>query len=800
MTNVVHAYPETRVFIFGVEVTHDLVDWSTEKHDNRAPGTANITLINRRDPSQDDRYLFRAKDMRALYTDLRETRVSVPELAPTFAAATAQALAFRSPDAPVSDPVRKLVTGYYSAEEVADIVDSLDPETQKAVASEVAERTGYFVRANHALDHVNQQILERIETSIRDPIKARVLARKLSAYTRVVQPSVSLQEALRENPGEWTRSSPRAVAALSGLAPRYDLHADDPIFTTNDAVRVFERDPLAENVWYYGFSGFITDWEESEDAQGVSMLRLTCEDVMRPFRYARFTTNPAIFDIDKAAVAQDFIVRTFGADDTGFRDLNLEEILYTVLFGPERADTLRELRGALNDDFAEYRSTEENYGVNGVTRRERPLFGVGNFNFERSSTFLYGLGSLDTADTTARDIQTRRVYIDGDNALGLYQAALDWRVRAGDLESTVLAGETPISTAGMVKDENGAPLIDEVITAIGENPQLYPPDAQRFVMLLPASLGSDLSRQILSQDILKTVATKATNWRTRLDVVCDVAERLNFSFYATPRGDLVLEMPLYDFDPESFGTEPITFEALRSAIFDGGLRRTPENRLADFGISLGEEEVAGPYAPQFTLPDFFAQNVSRLFSDEQVRNQFFANYNILPWAGPTSEDVGLTQVSTLRSLIPRFGVRQERVDPQIYIQSAEAARAYGYLRLNQINADALQLSYESFPPPGYLGIGPNRPLKVPKRSVIATTRRLGYSSAQVQSLSCSITLNYARRWSGQVDENGDPVYEPLGGFAGRPLNYALLLQSLNVRSTRERPGEADIPSAQDNVS
>jgi hypothetical protein len=37
-----------------------------------------------------------------------------------------------------------------------------------------------------------------------------------------------------------------------------------------------------------------------------------------------------------------------------------------------------------------------------------------------------------------------------------------------------------------------------------------------------------------------------------------------------------------------------------------------------------------------------------------------------------------------------------------------------------------------------------------------------------------ININHIRGWDGLIDNNGNPVYTPIGGAPSQPLNYKLL--------------------------
>src|SRR5271165_7181695 len=67
-----YAFPRYKVYIFGVEVTADVVAVNANYHDGDAPNTCQITLLN-----EFDKYILTSADLIALH-DTTATRLNIP--------------------------------------------------------------------------------------------------------------------------------------------------------------------------------------------------------------------------------------------------------------------------------------------------------------------------------------------------------------------------------------------------------------------------------------------------------------------------------------------------------------------------------------------------------------------------------------------------------------------------------------------------------------------------------------------------------------------------------------------------
>lgn len=762
-----------RAFIYGVEVTEDISDVSFTRTDQRQPSTATIVLAN----NVLSRYVVSDEDISTLY---RPTETPVNLGIPDFYTGIGL-------DADSSSASFQTATLGASG---------LSALRLQSLRSATARETAF------ALDTLKAQALERVSKYISDPVKARILASKAYEASEVQAPAIGAT-------GLFSALSD--LEKIRGIARRFPYQVGDCVFHSSDAVRIFSVDPDDPNVWHFAFSGFVTDTEEMLDASGRSSVTVVCEGPTRALRYARIAFNPGIFDIASLAQQEDAVVRTFYQE--GLTGLNLAEFMFTVLFGAESAGTIERLRTVSGQSTASViRGVNSvpflRYGVNAPpTLSSAGQTGAGSFNLEGSCIWVYGPNSGVSTAGASNDFSSaltaREVPIAGEFALQAYQSFIDSAVRLDDPTRMRLPGTGEAPTLSS---------IDEVVEEIGQYPQYYPVDYGRLIMLVPGSLGAGVARSVLLSDLIQSVATQTT-FRTRLDMIYDICQRIEFSFYESPRGDLLCEMPLYDFDPDDFGdgvsrpdgpasvfAQAVT--AGRSEATDGtntfgvDLRSGPYAQGIALAIQQGADAMSRPYAEDFFASKAATTSYTRRFSDETVRTQFASPWYVV--GGRTdvgdSNNIGQQpQVVTRRALVPQYGVRFEQAEPHAFIGNKDAAAVYCELKLNQWNANARTVTLQMTP---RLRWQPNRPVLIQQRSAIATIRQVQFTGNQ-SSVSMVPTLNYLRGWDGTVNEQNQPIYLPLGGALSTALNYAALLGSKKYKTPsvtqRPEPPEESVP-------
>lgn len=745
MSEVRSFFPAWRCYIFGVDVTEDMTDCKINYNDQRGPNTAEITLVN-----PFDRYIVTETDIRAIYDDVPEETVYPDELLLSSQA-----------------------------------VSILQSGGGASAAFRSVDRQGFI---DDARESIETQVRARVEAQVADEVKRRILLSKFPEFQPIGEPG-----SLVGNP-----SSLSDIEQLTGQAQRYPLQVGDSVFHTNDAVRIFWRDPEAQslNAWYHMFAGFVTDYIDEVDENNQRLLRVRFEDASRIIRYARVATNPGVFDIEEVRTQTDLVARTFR--NAGFANLTLPEFLFGLIFGSDLADLGRdeETQGTGNQNIRQTgRVDTRRVSVNGSSDAEVPADGIGSYNYSRSLTAILGRDEfeidLSGSDDERRESRQKQIEesrrrlrenLNGGQVpnLGAYQAIVDHRVYFSDLRNMALESRAdlrvrlngqPVSAIDVFiegferevrRRGDGSVVIEDVVDIIGSHPHLFPVD-QRLVILIPGSLGPAVNRDLLLRDF-SNVAVQTT-FTTRLALIYDTVERIDFVFSCSPRGDLLCEMPLYDYAPDDFGPEDAPV-SVADAVRD--FQRPP---------FFTEGEERGPYPATFRVDKRDTMRWQRTFTDETVRTQMLVQWNLIQGfqSAGNSGSIGQPEAINLPALFPQFGARAETMDPRGLFGNREAASIYGNVLLNKMNAEARTANVSILP--RVQAAFPNRPYEYAERLFIGTATSMTHSLVWGKSGNMELSMNvkFIRAWSGQTTDDDPPrlIYEPIGGFASSNLNYAL---------------------------
>lgn len=631
-----------------------------------------------------------------------------------------------------------------------DVIDALDlgnvTDADIALYRQNAARTArsYFEAKSvarrrlqilqKARGRLDSKIRERLAAEVDDPLKRSILLSKFGVLQPVQQPPVVSAGSVAERLAQANRE---VYAELEGLVPRYPFWAREPIFHPNDPVVVFVRDFFDPTTWHWGFVGEVSDCSVSTGVDGEERVTIMAEDPLRKFAFSRVATNPSVLDIDKVAEAEDFVFRTFSAEN--FSNLTLEEYIFSVAYGPGEIGAAGRIEGLSARDRAALGARETlditRRNADGVVHTQQvPRYGVGGFDLERSRVFAFGPAPASPTGTPGQPrlpiFKELERQLDGDAALEAYQSTVDTVLRWQDVF------DRRLPNTGSPTPET----IEDVMDEIGQNPQYYPVDGGRIILLAPASLGPDTNSDVLTRELVGAIPN-STSFRSRLEMLYQVLDRLEFRLFCTPKGDVCVEMPLCDFAPHNFGA----------------------------------------YAERYTLQpiETISDNTTR--NDARVKTQARAHWNLVPnWANAPSKDAGFVVVETLRGLVPMYGLRLHDVDPPVWLGSEIAARLYAQIQLNKINAEAVTTQLDHVPNPGWT---PNRPVEWVKGSRILTTRNVSFTIdwSGKGSVSGSSGLNYTRLWSGKLDADGRRLYSTLGGAPGKPYDYAILFSRRNAQ-------------------
>ena len=680
-----NAYPACKVYIYGIDVTLDVLDVDVRWQNGRAPNIASISLVN-----PNDRYIFTTKDLVAIYDDkkLRDA----------------------------ASRTKTILTGTSYTDETADT-------------------NSYYTASDPDYDTIDAVLLENARHLTPD-VKRNVVSQKITIRTdNVSQLDISGQES--------------TLKPLTATAYRYPFQAEDPIFHANDPVRIFFRDPWDSTRWYHMMTGFITDFDDHVDENNQAILTITVEGTTKQFRYARINSNPTAVLGQNQKVKGDAENPSFYS--AGFYNLTLPEILFIATFGYDPT--------GMKGKFL------VKNGPHGESLLTASFDGVGSYCYERSAVVEYGGSGASDPVVSSSNITTISV-----GSLSEYQSLIDHEVKVSDLTDMILYDH---STTGKlpVFDDNkkNDPLY--IMDYIGTRPNLYPVGGGRLIILVPKNLNANINREILLKDIAQSSSLQ-TELKSRLGIIHDTMERIEFSFHESPKGDLICEFPLYDFDPSDFG-----------------LNSTVPHASIENGVIVKHQTVKrGPFGNRYCFEKRDTYNYSKGISDEKVRTQMSCFYSLIQnyTPGGSSEILSNPKTVILNHLLDLYGTRLEQAPLRGYIHTPEAALAYAQLLLNMCNADARSLGINAVP---NFGVCLNRPIYFKQKNCIGCLVSTNHSIKWNSSVDTRLNLRYIRGWDGLIDKYGNPVLTPIGGLPSNPFDYKTLFGLRNVDS-----GAAKMPT------
>lgn len=569
-----------------------------------------------------------------------------------------------------------------------------------------------------------------------DEDKSRVIKQKLTANVTTVT---------AENPREAYPINFESAAP----AYRYPFQVGKPIFHPNDPIRIALRDEADPNVWYWAFAGFMSDFTDSVTPNQARTVTIVGESVSKLLRYARFTSNPGIADINSLMVKTlngDIQSRTAMANV--FIGATLPQMMFAMLFGISAFDEAS--GGAIQ-------STDSNIYVTSSVLHHDVVYawgggslqyfksGIGHIRLNdpttplagRSTVFEYGDGISSSHDgDVPQQLESRSI-----NNLEEYQMAIDTMVIMDDLVNMAAPSTSPIHA--LPNDT-----ITQIIEYIGRHPEIYPIDGGRLMMLIPKGLGVG-NREIVTRDLMSGSYAMNTEWITRAQLIFDMVDRIEFVMYTTGKGDFCVEFPLVDFKPADFGK----------------------------------------YANRYVIGNQDISNIDSAFIDAKVATQVIGIRTPVKnrsevFVTPLMRTTGNTKVTTLWHLIPMYGVRQIPITTKGYISSFDGVEIYNHISLNRTNADAYTQKLNMNP---RFSAQINRPYYIQYRNHIGTTRNYSHNITWGVGGSVTSNLNFSsmRGWAGDIDiETGDMIFTPIGGWSSRPYGYDIM----NNRGAAERVG------------
>lgn len=775
------AFPAFRVYIYGYDVTDDVLDVRVNHSGGsaeRAAGSCSFTLIN-----PFDRYMIGYEDM-----------VQIRTLMASFLQRSEVDLAADIQNALVKDP--------RFTESVLGILGEtgLAPDVRKALLAEkkIAEKEKYLKLLEESAIYISKT----------EDVKSLVLGEKVKFKSDFVALDDTTILSIEAKPEVFD----------------YPLQQGMCIFHPNDPVRIAFRDPYRPKRWYWMFTGFMDSFTENQDANNQNTVTVTCTDVSKMLRYSlvQLSTGPIDQDIEKAIYALRGGKQTDKSANTKvlatqelFSGFTLFEILEVLFFGTTSAASLfntsvdlylegmtaEERKRKLVEFDPKMKDIDGDLEVMGalgkieLEKRKKhysifqlpPVAAPRGVRFKRKNeytgTHVYYYGEISGAEARV-----------GEKIKNLHwwNEQIHHRVTAKDLDDMLAQGELGLSLEG------GDMTAEQIVNEIGTKRDLYPVGGGQVYYLSPSTLSEDLGRNIIDRTLAGNLAQRS-EFKDRLSFLYDAADRIDFRCYATPRGDFIFEMPFYDFNPEDFtGISSNTLEESHAHY----RYLNPDDYTDEVLIELGFSREPGPISattiadfqdldPVDFLGEFVVEPYEQYsFSNTSTDNGAYTVYRTLQKTLSSQDGVdnGLLhkyQVVPDLGLIATLGLRVYTGDTWGFIDSSEAAEIYAAVQLNRMNAEIRNIGVEVTPK---FALMVNRPVFWRQKNYYASIVSLGHSIVWSNSLDTTVSLNQVRGWTGEYDSTGREVHRHFSG-TDRPFDLSAILKQTKKGKKTQKGGQ-----------
>lgn len=487
-------------------------------------------------------------------------------------------------------------------------------------------------------------------------------------------------------------NNPLCVGARGGVRfAKYDLAPNRIIFSRRDPIRVFIRYPWrvpqmnGEDLWIPAFTGFVeTSSLTEDDIRGNSEVSITASDIRQAILHRmQSSTDPstsltAPFEL-LGFVNTDVLNPAGSAIQNQInRDL---KVLTNSAYDPTTAvfyDDVIFDRNAPGHAYFRGQPLEAVVRELLVFKEDNLRAGKGNRgvrNIVEGGKFFYNA----VKQTQAGQAKARQFLQDYHTFCLFGPKRRPWTT-------------TEVDTVGKATRTNDT----------------YWPLNVRLWFLLPG--GGSGPKNIADQGVISDSTASEITWTTRLEVIKNAIESLDYQFYVSGTGDLHCEFPMADFRPEDFGLFKDTFRIKKAAKASG----------------FGDEQ------------------------DDPISTMVVTR-NLTKGAAGTNDAVAdqgiLTTVAFSPYIAARYGISVARMQIPFLEKKDEALAQQRTLielqkRNSSINAMNLQYSLRPF-------ILPNRPLHHVRRGRMGTTTTVDYTYNLVDGSCTSVTnLNYVRVWTG----------------------------------------------------
>jgi hypothetical protein len=873
------AFPACRVFIYGKDVSQDIMSVKINQaggSSERSAGTVTFTLANFMDKYTYTRNdIITISEVKGKISNTWETGKAQDlfQNALLGIGLEASCLTVSSKDTPYplggDIPVMDSTTVQEMSRKLAQATDEEMRYIWRAFSKKssitLEDAKALTEKLNRARKGMTDDLIRSAtfssyrEEDLHFNIKQQVVHDKLS-YTAPLTPSGRFSKKLNYH---------------EGLLWDYPMQEGDCIFNLNDPVRIALRDPFDPRVWYWAFTGFIDIWTEDSGVNGESELTITCTDVSKMVRYSIFQfktggldlATESAFSYVKDAKWELASNTSFQLQNELYEGMTLLEILELTFFGSGSASNVvkqvdiqdyKSLAPVLSEQelldlfrntlklspqqaqeaiapFTSFKgedgsvqfNTTDNKFLNNAKAQELCSTIAGNRKAKNAERF----SSLDWSGiSTARGVTFKRSSdnvgirfiafgeTDSYDAKFMYASTkslfywnemMHHRVRSSDLATMRKGSETDSSSS--------SDTIENIIYKIGTDLTNYPVGHGYVYAFLPGSMEKVFGDKAVDQG-LGGVGSLHSSFKDRLSILYDFAESLDFRFYASPKGDVIFEIPFYDFEPFEFvqdstkttgaaskTSEIPDYEDLFTKAYTG---KYSSEELADLTtLSMYVLETPGGLDNMSNLSDYMTHpkfDYGSHFSVDTHEQSGFSNtcndrglitaYRCLcnyiqSNSGYQNDEFRSYKSAVDYALMPSLGFRIEEGNMFNFINGSYAAELYSALQLNKINANARNVGLTTVPK---FGLMVNRPLYWIPRTYYGNIVSVSHTYTWNGDVYTSINMNQIKAWSGEEDKTTKRPKMKHFGNSDRPFNlYSFLKASLANMEGRNKKGGAE---------
>ena len=809
------AFPAFRVFIFGQEVSGDVIEVRVNQSGgsmDRSPATCSISLANIA-----DKYILDHNDMLALSNSRLQLVDTLKRTVGAYSGSAGSQKDDAGEDTNVVSEFMQLFSSGARFAEFGGIIDAFydDLKTLGVDAGSWAEG------------------------KVPDQIKLRVINDKI---WETIPNWGDFADALKEDVTKGTIYK-NVLEGNYGARFIYPLTEGDCIFHPNDPIRIAFRDPFEPSVWYWMFSGFVDGFVEDRGANQESVVTITGTDVTKIARYSFFQLSvDAIRDKAMAALFPVFrevsAATSWQAYDNLFSKFSIFEMLELLFFGLDSyRGTLSNMTNlallTMSDDekniylqhtssgmsLAEIEALEatkktelvqtlmEGFKLQRFQGAEVPALSTprGDVRFQRKDDQRGVYAIVIGAEAGALE-EAMGAEVVGSENLRYINDQLHHRISTRDPE---IMGVTP--EAKSFKSPTMA--IGDIIGQIGANFRQYPVGGGRVFYVAPSGFAMGTAAGVMNEVMAAAGGGLHSEFKDRLTFLYDVAEQVQFCFYATPRGDVVFEMPFYDFDPwqfdyqSSFVSNVSIADAtavVRQSLseWSKGSKKYTESEVYNmmqlssdlsllsegFTSANMQEKWAMDYAAYFTIDKHETFGFSNAVNDSGLKTMGRCTPGNIARGPQELQDRNSrnTQFVVAPELAALLGFRPaSEKSAWTEVTTDEGAAIFAAMDLRRSNSEARSIGLQILP---HFGLMVNRPLYWRQRNYVANIVSCQHSIAVNSSCDTQVNLNYARGWKGELS-GGMEVFRHFGG--DMPFSYAALLVAKSAH-TEKQPAQ-DVP-------